>query len=77
MATIFARFSKFTKKPACVKEKALVGAFPVHCETSRWFIDSSTSQDVPSSEVLWYHVIFVAVMFLLIGLDLVVTRLCQ
>ena len=34
-------------------------------------------QDVPSSEVLWYHVIFVAVMFLLIGLDLVVTRLCQ
>ena len=58
---------------------AIVGASSIsgHCETSRRFIDSSTPQDVPSSEVLWYHVIFVAVMFLLIGLDLVVTRLCQ
>ena len=34
-------------------------------------------QDIPTSEILWYHVLFFAVMFLLIGLDWVMTRLCQ
>ena len=34
-------------------------------------------QDIPTIEILWYHVLFVAVMFLLIGLDWVMTKLCQ
>ena len=59
---------------AAVNGHALsAGCMEKHCQLHTQTIP----QDVPSSEVLWYHVIFVAVMFLLIGLDLVVTRLCQ